>query len=130
VSVAKPSRPTTSATIAPTYRPKPNTTLNPQLIPGPSPFDPFARHPHPAGSNSRTFTFPNGAHVEIETSGDDVAFTYANGHRSVEHKHDIDHKPTGAHPSIDCEGILNVLLHTNPNSRWWRRMCIKYVNGC
>jgi hypothetical protein len=115
----------------PPYRPRPDTTsrINPTPVPD-TPFDPFAGVHHPAVSNRRTFTFPNGEHVEIETLGDDVAFTYPNGHRRVEHKHDVDHKPTGAHPSIDCEGIFNLLTHTNPNSRWWRRMCIKYINGC
>jgi hypothetical protein len=150
--IEKPSvsvrQPTTDLRKKPTptpYRPRPDTTLNPppyrprpdttsRITPTPvpdTPFDPFSGQlgPHPGGSNRRTFTFPNGVHVEIETLGDDVAFTYANGHRRVVHKHDLNHRPTGAHPE-GCAKMLHILLRTNPESPAWRRMCVDYINQC
>jgi hypothetical protein len=129
VSVAPPPR--FSATIAPTYRPRPDTTsrITPTPVP---PFNPFSGQlgPHPSGSNIKTFTFPNGERVKIEMLGDDVAFTYANGHRRVVHKHDLDHKPTGAHPELPCGHMLHILLNTNPDSSGWRRMYVDWANHC
>jgi len=120
-----------SATIAPRYQPRPNTVsrITPTPVPD-TPFDPFAGRHHPAGSNSRTFTFPSGVKVEIETMGDDVAFTYANGHRRVVHKHDLNHKPTGAHPEYPCGEMLRFLLRSNPESEYWRRAFVDWNNHC
>ncbi len=128
-----PYRPKPNTTLnPPPYRPRPDTTsrITPTPVPG-TPFDPFSgRGPHPAGSNRTTFTFPSGVRVQIETLGDDVAFTYADGHRSVEHKHDLnDHKPTGAHP-WDCQTMRYILFHSNPKTSAWRRLCVEYINGC
>jgi hypothetical protein len=125
VSVAKPTHPTVSATIAPRYRPKPNTTLNPQLIPGPSPFDPFKRGPRPAGSNSRAYTFENG--MRAERLGDYVAFTDAGGHRVVmQMQHGA--KPPVNGPQI-C-GKLRRWLANHGNSAKWREECLWYFDNC
>jgi hypothetical protein len=138
VSAAKPTRSSVSATVAPRYQPRPDTTLKlpphrprpdttSRITPTPAPyFDPFVG-PQADDWHNGAHTFENGVRVEI--LGDDVTFTDARGRRSVMHKHELDHTPPGEHPQ-GCGELLYWLTHHSPGLRKWKRLSIKYINGC
>lgn len=126
VSVNAPP-PRVSATIAPTYRPRPDTTsrITPTPVP---PFNPFDRNPYFANWHNSAHNFANGVRAEI--LGDDLVITDAHGRRSVTHKHELNHQPPGAALPRNCGHLLHWLLTHDPGTYKWRYGFCLYVNNC
>jgi hypothetical protein len=120
---------TVSATVAPRYQPRPDTTSRVTPTPVP-PFNPFNTQlgPPPFSWHNGSQTFENG--VKVEISGDDMIVTDARGHRSVTHKHELNHEPPGPALPRGCGQLLHWLLTHGPNTYKWRYGSALYFSHC